>query len=170
MFNIIWRIPWTKKRNFVDAKKLHCIVTSRQVIVYDIKTSLKSNEPIKFCVTSKIKLFMVWTHKFLQLRWFSPNELRGGYTGFTLCGCTTTCLSVNMVNLNCLDNFLNIIEEILLKLKIWISFILYIEDMHLLFSLTVFAKVLKTLPDIRSDIDVRYTGPVIILPDQMITH
>jgi hypothetical protein len=33
---------------------------SRQVIVHDIhvrKTSLKSNEPIKCCVSSKIKLF-----------------------------------------------------------------------------------------------------------------
>jgi hypothetical protein len=35
---------------------------------------------------------------------------------------------------------------------------------------SVFAKVLKTLPDIRSDIAARYTGPVIILPDRMITH
>jgi hypothetical protein len=45
------------RTNIVDTKKLDYIVTSQQVIVYDInKTSLKSNEPIKFCVTSKIKL------------------------------------------------------------------------------------------------------------------
>ena len=49
-------MTWT---NIVDTKKLHSIVTSRQVIVYDIKTSLKSNEPIKFFVTSKIRLYIL---------------------------------------------------------------------------------------------------------------
>jgi hypothetical protein len=42
--------------NIVDAKKLDCIVTPRPVIVYNIKkTSLRSNEKIRFCVASKIK-------------------------------------------------------------------------------------------------------------------
>ena len=50
-------MTWT---NIVDTKKLLGIVTSQQVIVYDIKTSLKSNEPINFFVTSKIRLYIYW--------------------------------------------------------------------------------------------------------------
>jgi hypothetical protein len=44
------------RTNIVDDKKLDCIVTSRQVIVYNIKNFAKV-KPIKFCVTNKIKLF-----------------------------------------------------------------------------------------------------------------
>jgi hypothetical protein len=69
-FDIIWWITWKKKwfsimqAKIAKATKFKCIVTLWQVTTYDINkwTSLKSNEPIKFCVTSKIKLLWNWTY------------------------------------------------------------------------------------------------------------
>ena len=49
--------------------------------------------------------------------------------------------------------------------NIFDPWVVHVYDMVILG--TVFAKVLRTLPDIRSDMVKRFTGPVIILPDQM---